>query len=136
MLTVLFALTTYADFSIDGWRARVDESWITAKPAEWRAVRRELEDQLYRITRVVPAPALAKVRQVVIWVHGTSPETKCMAYHPGAEWLRDHGMNPDMEKGTRRTSSAGPTSSHGWSFTNWPTPTTTASYRTGSRTQT
>lgn len=48
---------------------------------------------------MVPEPALGKIQRVPIWIHITSPETRCMAYHPGAQWLREHKMNPAMEKG-------------------------------------
>ncbi len=53
-----------------------------------------LDDHLYRITRVVPAGALAKLRKVPIWVERAHPRHPCMCYHPSAGWLKQHGMNP------------------------------------------
>ncbi len=54
-----------------------------------------LQQQLYLVTRVVPAEALGKLKQVTIWVEEAEPHHPCMAYHPDAAWLRDHDMNPD-----------------------------------------
>ncbi|MGV3613929.1 MAG: hypothetical protein ACO1SV_01220 [Fimbriimonas sp.] len=99
MLAVLLTLVTYTDVSIEGWTFRVDRAWMQAQPAKWNEVRQEFANQAYRIRRAVPPAALGKLRQVVIWVHPKSPETICAAYHPGAEWLREHKMNPDMAKG-------------------------------------
>ena len=98
MIALLLA-ANYLDLRIEGWPVRVDRAFATSKPAMWRDVRLELSNQLYRITRAGPAPALVKLRQVTVWVHETSPETACMAYHPGAQWLREHKMNPAMERG-------------------------------------
>ena len=51
--------------------------------------------KLYDITRVVPAPALAKLRRIAFWVELNEPHHPCMCYHPDAAWLRDNGMNPE-----------------------------------------
>src|SRR5205085_1487361 len=56
---------------------------------------RLLGDHLYRITRVLPAEALAKVRKIPIWVELAHPRHPCMCYHVSADWLRQHGMNPE-----------------------------------------
>lgn len=87
----------YTVFSIEGWSVPVHREALADREA-WLAARRELESQLYRVARVVPDVPLAKLRKVQIWVHRTSPETRCMAYHPGAQWLLEHKMNPAMEK--------------------------------------
>jgi hypothetical protein len=54
-----------------------------------------LGDHLYRVTRVVPADALKKLRDVPIWVELAHPRHPCMCYHPSADWLREHDMNPE-----------------------------------------
>jgi len=89
----------YTEMKLLGWPVRVETPLVRDQPEKWNAVRREIENQFYRIERALPAEALAKVRKVTLWVHTTSPETACMAYHPGAQWLRDHKMNPEMEGG-------------------------------------
>lgn len=91
-------LTDYRTLNLYGWEARVERKLIDNNPKLWRSVEEELRNQLYRIVRVMPAEPLGKIQKVIIWIHETSPETKCMAYHPGAQWLRDHKMNPEMEE--------------------------------------
>jgi hypothetical protein len=54
-----------------------------------------LGDHLYRIRRVVPAKALAKLRKIPIWLELNHPRHPCMCYHVSAGWLRDHAMNPE-----------------------------------------
>ena len=54
-----------------------------------------LGDHLFRITRVVPSKALARIRKIPIWVELAHPRHPCMCYHPSAGWLRDHDMNPE-----------------------------------------
>ncbi len=58
-----------------------------------------LDAQLQEIVRVVPAPAVAELRKVPLWLspeyEGTGPKAE---YHPGAQWLKDHGRDPAMEK--------------------------------------
>jgi len=45
-----------------------------------------------------PLVALLSLRQVRIWIHYHS-KTPCMAYHPSAQWLRQHDFNPAMARG-------------------------------------
>ena len=47
----------------------------------------------------MPAKAVKKLRRVPFWVEEKDPSTPCMAYHPAAEWLREHGTNPAMAGG-------------------------------------
>lgn len=63
-----------------------------------------LDAQLQEIVRVVPAPAVAELRKVPLWFspvyEGTGPKAE---YHPGAQWLKDHGRDPAMEKAVEFT---------------------------------
>ena len=84
---------SYEARRIEGWNMRVnrrllDDAKLTTN------VLRLLEFQLYQITRVVPTNALAKLRAVPIWVELAHPRHPCMCYHPSADWLREHDMNP------------------------------------------
>lgn len=99
LLLHLATADAYRSIDILGWKLQVEQALIDRDSKGWRAVEAELRTQLYRITRVVPDDRLAKLREVTIWIHTTSPETRCMAYHPGAQWLREHKMNPAMELG-------------------------------------
>jgi hypothetical protein len=53
-----------------------------------------LGEHLFRITRVVPAEALSRLRKIPIWVELAHPRHPCMCYHPSADWLQQHDMNP------------------------------------------
>ena len=46
----------------------------------------------------MPAGAVGDLRRVRIWVEEEEPHHPCMAYHPDAGWLRDHGMNPEKAR--------------------------------------
>jgi hypothetical protein len=105
IFSLLFSLPTYDLVPVRGWTLHVDPA-VEAKSELWKEVREEVDRQLGAIARVVPDEPLGKLRQVPIYVHLTSPETKCMAYHPGAEWLKEHKMDPDMAKGVEIGDSA------------------------------
>src|SRR5690606_4277430 len=51
--------------------------------------------QLYQIGRRLPSKAVGKLRRIRIWVEEDESNHPCMAYHPDARWLREHGMNPE-----------------------------------------
>jgi hypothetical protein len=80
---------------IEGWTVYVSVRLLAAERRElWDQPRKVLDEHLFRITRVLPPAALARVREVPIWVEtGGGPTAMC--YHPSASWLRDHGMNPN-----------------------------------------
>lgn len=99
MVLAFLALTAYHQVQVDGWKVNVERAFVQDQTSKWAEVRQELESQFYQISRAVPAPALSKLRRVTIWIHIKSPETACAAYHPGADWLREHKMNPDMARG-------------------------------------
>jgi hypothetical protein len=90
----------YVKQRVEGWEVLVNKKLLDK---EHRGLRertlRLLDDHLYRITRVVPLEALAKLRKIPIWVELYHPRHPCMCYHPSAEWLRQHGMNPQKAGG-------------------------------------
>ena len=89
-----------AQVIVDGWK-------VTIHPALWEKEReataaalRLLQAQLAEIVHVVPAPAVAKLREVPLWFSPQYPGTNGGAeYHPDAGWLRDNGRDPAMAKG-------------------------------------
>ncbi|HVT13150.1 MAG TPA: hypothetical protein VHE55_12875 [Fimbriimonadaceae bacterium] len=100
LFTLLLASKTfgpYTDLKIEGWNVKVESSEM--KDATWAEVRQELTTQLYRISHVVPDGPLSKLRKITIWIHTDDAATKCMAYHPAPEWLKEHGSNPAMAHG-------------------------------------
>jgi hypothetical protein len=84
---------------LEGWDVLVNQR-LAEKPH--RPLRERtlqlLRDQLYQITRVVPAEALASLRRIAIWVELNEPHHPCMVYHPDAGWLREHDMNPQKAR--------------------------------------
>jgi hypothetical protein len=81
--------------AIEEWKVLVNKRLLDNEHRELAdKTLKLLGDHLYRITRVVPSAALAKLRTIPIWVELAHPRHPCMCYHPSADWLREHGMNP------------------------------------------
>ena len=104
LLLCLLALSSPAladTQNISGWTLhisdKVDASALkTALPL--------LSAQLDEITRVVPASAVTELKKVPLWISPEYPSTPPRAeYHPGADWLRDHGRDPAMAKAVEFT---------------------------------
>ncbi len=90
--------------SIEGWRVLVNERLLTEdRPATEKALEL-LRAQLQEIVRVVPAPAVGKLREVTLWFSPEYPGVRPSAeYHPGAGWLRENGRDPAMVHGVEFT---------------------------------
>ena len=84
---------------IEGWTVHIHPALLENDRVATEAALALLRKQLAEIKRVVPAPALAKIHRVPLWF---SPEYPGIApraeYHPGGDWLRENGRNPDMAK--------------------------------------
>ncbi len=90
--------------SIEGWRVLVNERLLKEEQAATEKALELLHVQLQEIIRVVPAPAVEKLREVPLWFSPAYPGVKPGAeYHPGAGWLRDNGRDPAMAKGVEIT---------------------------------
>jgi hypothetical protein len=90
----------YPERKLRGWTLRVNKRLLDKQHDDVRARTLELlDDHLYRITRVVPADALTKLRAVPIWIEMAHPRHPCMCYHVSRRWLREHQMNPDKAGG-------------------------------------
>jgi hypothetical protein len=85
----------YQALTVAGWRVLAEE----ALPAtELAPVLDELRSQLHGIVRMLPGAAVERLRAVPVWIHRKSA-TRCMAFHPSAVWLGEHGFNPHMANG-------------------------------------
>ena len=92
--------TPTADYdvrSMRGWKVRVNPAIGKEDPALLAATLEELDHQLYMITRVIPKPALARLKDIEIWVELDMPKTACMCYHVSKDWLIPNGYNGDKE---------------------------------------
>lgn len=85
----------YEERTIEGWRVLINKDFVRDEPKLLEETLTLLRVQLYQIPRKVPAAAVAKLRQVTVWVEQKEPNHPCMAFHPNPNWLRAHGMNPD-----------------------------------------
>jgi hypothetical protein len=88
----------YRSQEIQGWTARINRSFLSEKPELASKTLTLLEHQLYQIARRLPEQAVNRLRRVTIWVEEEGPNTRCMAFHPSADWLREHKVNPDKAR--------------------------------------
>ena len=103
-ITREFKPPSYQTREIEGWTIHFNETLFSEQKREVEIMLPLLHKQLAEIVRVVPPRALAQLRAIPIWVSPTYPNTSPKAeYHPGAEWLREHGRNPAMVKAVEIT---------------------------------
>jgi hypothetical protein len=88
--------TQYKTSDIEGWTVYVKKDFLKRQPTLADRTLTLLRLQLFQITRIVPPAAVKKLRTIPFWVEEKDPSTPCMAYHPAAAWLREHGTNPSM----------------------------------------
>ena len=88
----------YQTREIRGWTIKYNPAILAEKDGFADKVFELLDQQLFQVVRKVPAPALAKLKTVTIWLELDEPHHPCMAYHPDKGWLADHGMNPDKAR--------------------------------------
>ncbi len=88
------ATDKYETRTLDGWTVRINQQLLKDHPALASDTLRLLDFQLYQITRVVPPRSLEALQVVPIWIEFAHPLNPCMCYHPSADWLREHDMNP------------------------------------------
>lgn len=91
--------TDHVDQNIEGWTVRVDTRLQQTENKELgeRAIK-WLANRLFIITRFVPAEPLAKLRMVTIVLDLTNGDLISPQYHPGREWLVQHGYDPQLVK--------------------------------------
>jgi len=90
----------YQTRDVEGWTIHLSERLISDQPADVEAMLPLLRRQLVEIVHVVPAPAVARLREIPLWFSPEHPgEGGRAEYHPGADWLREHGRDPAMAKG-------------------------------------
>lgn len=78
---------------VEGWTVRINKR-LLADPELSGQVLALLSDQLRHIIRVVPDEPLAALRKVNLWMELDLTNGGAV-YHPSAQWLREHDVNPD-----------------------------------------
>lgn len=84
--------------NLEGWTVYVDQKLVDGEHQELgdRALEM-LGNHLQRIAILLPEKQLADVRKLEIWID-YQHELGNMQYHPGAEWLVEHGYDPRLVK--------------------------------------
>jgi dipeptidyl-peptidase-4 len=82
---------------VEGWKVHVDPALLTgAHRGEGDKAMAMLANHLQRIKILVPARPLARLQQLEIWIEHDHPRLNSMQYHPGREWLEEHGHDPRL----------------------------------------
>jgi hypothetical protein len=87
----------YEQASIEGWDV-LTSPLLQGSPTIAQGMRAKLAVGLRAIAADVPAPALAKLRKVKVWLELEDSRDPGGVYHPSRVWLIENGMNPDKEK--------------------------------------
>ena len=111
MITALLAAGLFqqtslvrAKRSIEGWTVSIRVELLQNDKALTDQAIELLTAQLKEIKRVVPATAVQHLQKVKLWISPEYPGIVPRAeYHPGAEWLKEHGRDPIMAKGVEIT---------------------------------
>jgi len=104
MLAAVFLVAvgpwTYETRQVAGWTVKVRTELLGDRRRDTDEKMKLVASQLAIVARVVPGPALKQLRRVTIYLSpeyaGTQPRGE---YHPGADWLRENGRDPEMVKG-------------------------------------
>lgn len=87
------------EIEIEGWTVHVDPALLDGEHSEeGRDALEMLGNHLQRIRILMPGDTLADLRKVGIWIEHEHPELKNMQYHPGREWLVEHGYDPRLTR--------------------------------------
>jgi len=93
----------FNDETILDWRVKVSADFARVHPAATREALALLHKELEAITHAVPQQRLPQLRRAVFWlderVHIGAMSAKAPVFHPSAQWLLEHGLNPAMAGG-------------------------------------
>ena len=84
---------------VEGWKVYVHNRLLEGeKKALGDETLKVLAAHLYDVSRMVPRPAIDRLREVRIWLEADNPKVKCACYHPSRGWLEKNGFNPEKAK--------------------------------------
>jgi dipeptidyl-peptidase-4 len=93
------AAATHETRDVLGWTLHVNRSLAAADAEATETAIKLLEKQLAEVVRVVPAAAVAELRQTPLWFSpeypGVGPKAE---FHPDPGWLRANGRDPAMAR--------------------------------------
>src|SRR6476620_10906894 len=79
-------VSSYEVRTLLGWKVLISKKFLGSNGGLADRVLIHLQDHLSRITHRLPARAVAKLKQIPIWVEEKHPKHPCMCYHVSAEW--------------------------------------------------
>ncbi len=85
----------YVSRRIEGFTLIVNKQFLATQGELARQTLQVIERHLHQIVECVPAEPLKKLCTISLWVEESESHHPCMTYHPSAEWLREHDMNPE-----------------------------------------
>src|SRR5580698_10380559 len=88
----------YNKREIQGFTVLVNPE-VDQHPEEAQAAFAELESQFKKIEEVVPDKPLAAIKKTKLWVEWEAKKGGPMEAHHSAQWLKDHGFNPEKVHG-------------------------------------
>jgi hypothetical protein len=93
---------------IEGWIVHVDPALLGGgkHAVEGEKALKMLANHLQRISILLPAEPLEKMKKMEIWIEHQHPELSAMQYHPGADWLTGRGYDPRLAKKVHITRAA------------------------------
>lgn len=83
---------------VQGWSVRVNRELLAEDSRAGAAALKLLDRKLADIKSEVPAPAVARLQKVVIWLGVQDGHAPCAEYHPSRDWLVENGYNPDKAR--------------------------------------
>jgi hypothetical protein len=91
--------------TLHGWTVHIRQELL--EPSKKDLTEKGLSligQQMETIEKVVPGPALVHLKKIPIWVSPPYANARPRAeYHPGADWLKSQGRDPNMVKGVEFT---------------------------------
>ncbi|MFM7322701.1 MAG: hypothetical protein ACKO5K_14435, partial [Armatimonadota bacterium] len=95
---------TYRTCRVEGWTVHVRADALAEGRAAIEDFLPRLAEQLRAVCGALPAPAVARLRAVPLWISPPYPGVEPTAeYHPDPNWLTAHGRDPAMAKGIEFT---------------------------------
>lgn len=88
----------YQTRTVRGFEVKIHPS-LEADQAQRKLMLNMLDEKLAEIEKLIPEEPFKKLKTTKIWLDKESKSCIAATYHPSAQWLKEHGFNPDMEKG-------------------------------------
>jgi hypothetical protein len=96
----------YEARTLDGFRVWIDARLLAAGSETGAAALELLRVKLFELGRAVRAPALARLRDVPLWLSQDDPCRPCACYHESPDWLKENGFDPQKAKAVEICSAA------------------------------